>query len=85
MNQRLPSSELSEWMAWSEIEPFGEFAESLQLAKIGCMIVNTIRGLIGAEPLAVSEFLVKTDPPEPMESSQMNAALASNPFFRKVE
>jgi hypothetical protein len=42
--QSLDSKELTEWMAYEQIEPFGQSMENWRMAMICCTIANCHRG-----------------------------------------
>lgn len=81
----MSSSELSEWMAFEQIEPFESERQDLRIAILGQRIVNTVRGLFGLSPLPFDEFMLNLEPSESMTNDQIWAALERHPFFTKIE
>jgi len=53
---RIDSAELSEWMGFYSIEPFGEERADLRSAIIACTMANAWRGK-NQRPFKVSDFI----------------------------
>jgi len=56
--QRISSKELTEWMAFEQLEPFGPFANNYNSAMIASMIANVFSDgkTIRPQDLALGEF-----------------------------
>jgi hypothetical protein len=54
----MPSSELSEWMAFYEMEPFGPTRDNIHSAMICSLLHSAFRGK-RQEPMSVSDFMLK--------------------------
>jgi hypothetical protein len=59
----LDSQELTEWMAYYQIAPFGEFRRDLQAGVIASTSANIHRGE-NTKPYLPSDFLLFPDKPE---------------------
>jgi len=77
MLARVDSRELSEWMAYSSIEPIGEYRMDLRFAMLACTIVNIIKGATGAKgkPSKIEDFMLKFDPPKQQSMDNMKTRL----------
>jgi hypothetical protein len=75
LQERMSSAEFAEWIAFSQIEPFGFEAEFLGHAQTAAVIANANRGK-DAQPLKVKDFMPKTTTPEPQTAEQMAATAA---------
>ena len=52
------SQSLAEWMAYSQVEPFGEFRQDLRIAMLWCILANVNRDTKKhPKPYTVSDFL----------------------------
>lgn len=54
----MSSAEFTEWMAYAQIEPFGEQATQYQLAQIAAAIYNVNRDPRKTRPIKAEEFMV---------------------------
>ena len=77
MLSRLDSRELSEWMAYSSIEPIGEYRNDLRFAMLTCTVTNLFKGAVGHKGKAskLDDFLLKFDPPKQQAANDMKAIL----------
>jgi len=73
----MPATELSEWIAFASIEPFGEAREDLRAALICCTIANYIKAANGSKskPCKIEDFMLKFDPPEQQSTENMKTML----------
>jgi len=62
---RMDSRELSEWMAYEQIEPFGERRADLRSAIIACVIANAWRSP-NRPPFRVQDFMPFEQGSEPI-------------------
>ena len=53
----ISSKELSEWIAFSNIEPFGEFRADIRAAMIACVMANSWRGS-NQPAFKISDFMI---------------------------
>ena len=77
--QRMSSSELSEWRAYYEIEPFGEERADLRAGTIASPLVNMWKGKKGARTKP-SDWIMKFGallPQDPEEMKMLLKALAA--------
>ena len=74
MLARISSRELSEWQAFNELEPFGEFSQEYRAGLIASMVANTARDeKKQPEPFQPVDFMragykgdpEQVEPPEP--------------------
>lgn len=64
---RIDSRELSEWMAYYELNPFGTVRDDLQAGIIASTIANVNRGK-SDKPFAPADFMPYTDRPQQTEA-----------------
>lgn len=57
---RVNSEELSEWMAFNKIEPFGYERDDMRFAILTCVIANCNRSS-KQRPFKISDFMLKFD------------------------
>lgn len=81
--EQLDSKELSEWIAFSKLEPFGEEREDLRTALICCTIANVNRDpKKKPTPFEVSDFMPKfEDDKEPDWQNQLEKVKMLNMAF----
>lgn len=73
---RVSSLELSEWRAYSQVEPFGEERADMRAALVAQTMANLWRGK-NTNPFTLEDFMLKFEPePEPMTPDQMMRAFA---------
>ena len=71
MLARMDSFELTEWMAYSEVEPFGAERDNLHAAIVASTIANVNRGK-NSKSFSPQEFMLHTEKPkEPDVDSQI--------------
>jgi len=68
---RIDSRELSEWMAFYSIEPFGELRADMRAA----MVAFHIAAGAGAKDIKIEDFLLKFDPPKQQSLEEIKAVL----------
>ena len=68
--RRVTASELSEWMAYAELEPFGQEREDLRAGMISSPLVNLWiqKGHTLTKP---SDWVLNFEPKEPMTGEQL--------------
>lgn len=76
--EQLDSVQISEWMAYANIEPFGSLAEDLRLGQTTAMIGNTHLKK-GAKPFKAQDFSLcsswRKDPGSPQTLSEQKAVM----------
>ncbi len=72
----MSSRELSEWEAFSRLEPFGEDRADFRAAMICCTMANAWRGK-GDPAFKPQDFMpfLEVDPPEPQDPEDMKRVL----------
>ena len=70
----MDSKELTEWQAFSTIEPFGEERQDLRSAMIACTIANANRGP-KTPAYKLEAFMLKFEPPKQQSTDDMKAML----------
>jgi len=73
---RIDSKELTEWMAWYSVEPFGEARADLRSAIVACVIHNT-QCTKKSQMKKVNDFMPKFGPPQQMDWRDMKKVLKS--------
>lgn len=63
MLRRMPSALLNEWMAFDEMEPFGEQRGDLRSALVAMTVANAQRGP-KQKPFKLEDFLLRFEPVE---------------------
>lgn len=63
MLRAMPAALLSEWMAFDELEPFGEQRGDLRSALVAMTVANAQRGP-KQKPFTIQDFLLKFEPAE---------------------
>ena len=81
MLTRMSSRELSEWMAYATLEPFGEERADLRAGIVASTVANVHRGK-GDKPIPPTDFLPKfweeepdDEPPEALPPEEIAAKL----------
>lgn len=69
--QRISSKELTEWMAFYSIEPFGEVRADMRAA----LIAHTVAAGAGAKKIKLEDFMLKFEPQEQMSNEQIKGVL----------
>jgi hypothetical protein len=73
----ISSEELTEWMAYAELEPFGEERADLRSATVAAVIANANRDRKKRpQPYKVSDFMPKFDRQEQTEEDMLAVAEA---------
>lgn len=60
IDRRMPSSELTEWMAFYELEPFGPRRDNIHTGQIASLLYNANRRK-NTPALTVSDFMLKDE------------------------
>jgi len=84
LKERLSSSELTEWMAYFSLEPFGYELDNYRTGVIAATIANTTPGI--KKTYKPSDFFpqeMKTDTPDVMEEKVKMLAKVMNSKRRK--
>jgi hypothetical protein len=82
----MSGAELTEWMAFYSIEPFGAEAPYIMSAQIAAAIVNTHRDPKKGKPLKTEEFVPKYDRPcQTPEQAYGMATFAAATLGGKIE
>lgn len=71
---RIDSRELSEWMAFYKLEPWGDERADLRIAILASLYANANRKK-GQAPFKPSDFIPRFEPPEEQPPEQMKAFL----------
>jgi len=74
--RRMDSAELTEWMAFYSVEPFGDARGDIQAAIVAATMANCWRGK-DKTPYKLSEFLPKFDPPKQQTADDMKKILGA--------
>jgi hypothetical protein len=72
---RLDSRELSEWIAYYNLDPFGEARADYRAAMLACLTANINRGK--HEPFKISDFMPNFEPKKPQTMEEMKRILMS--------
>lgn len=72
----MDSHELTEWMAYYTVEPFGEYRDDLRIAAMTCTMANMWRGK-NTKAFKLDDFVLKFDPPPKQSASEMKTVLKS--------
>ncbi len=77
MLHQMPSTELSEWIAFASIEPIGEARADMRMAMMCCTFANYFKASQGSKtpPLKLEDFLFKFDPPKQQSDDHMKMIL----------
>lgn len=76
LQRRMSSAEFSEWMAYAQIEPFGEERADLRMAILATIIANANRDpKLRPEPFEVSDFMPNFEKPEMMSKEDALMAI----------
>jgi len=67
----ITSYELSEWMAFYSIEPFGEVRADRRAAMIACYVAASA----GAKDVKLEDFMLNFDPPKQMSADEIKGVL----------
>jgi len=72
--ERVDSREISEWMAFAKVEPFGEERADIRSAIIACTMANMWLGK-NQKPYKITDFMPKFEPDEPQSTADMDKIL----------
>lgn len=78
---RIDSRELSEWMAYYTLEPFGESRGDLRIAMLTSLMANVNRGK-GQRPFKVQDFMPYAEKEEKSEVEELKDFLRRNTSVR---
>ena len=81
---RVGSDEITEWMAFYQIEPFGEMRADLRSGVIASTFANANRAK-HARPFKPEDFMPFADRPEPQDEARMNVARFKAMLAHKVK
>ena len=73
---RIDSHELSEWLAYYQIEPFGETRADMRAALIAMIMANIYRKK-NQPPFNLGDFMFKFEPSKPQSVEEMKAICKS--------
>ena len=71
MLSSMSSREITEWMAWYSIEPFGEVRSDMRAA----MIAGYVAAGAGAKNIKLEDFMLNFEPPKVMSPEEMKDVL----------
>ena len=66
--------ELAEWLAFYNLEPFGEHRADIRSGIVACVFANAHRGK-NKSAFKVEDFMPKFDPPKQMSIDEINGVL----------
>ena len=72
MLERIDSRELTEWMAYAQVEPFGEERADLRAGIVASTIANVWRSS-GQKVLKPSDFMPKFEPQRQLTNDELAA------------
>lgn len=72
--ERNTSRELAEWIAYAQIEPFGEERADLRIALLTCYLLMPYWKQ-GAAPPKLADFMLKFEAPEAQTMEEMKAVM----------
>jgi hypothetical protein len=84
--QRMGSDELSEWMAFYQLEPFGDYRADYRSGVVASTFANAHRAK-DAGPFRPEDFMPFLDKPkatQPQDETQLNVARFKAMFAHKV-
>jgi len=70
----MSSYEFSEWIAYAQIEPFGEYRDDLRSALIASVMANAWRGS-KSKPYKIKDFLLNFEPPKQQSWQEMKSII----------
>ena len=73
MLSKMDSREISEWMAYYSMDPFGEVRADYRMAMLACLTANINRG--NGQPFKVSDFMPEFGPKKQQTVQEMKALL----------
>ena len=81
--QRIGSDEITEWMAFYQLEPFGDMRADLRSGVIASTFANANRTK-HARPFTPEDFMPFIDRPEPIDEARLNVARLKSMFAHRV-
>ena len=81
---RMGSDELTEWMAFYQLEPFGDFRADYRSGVIASTFANAHRAQ-NTSPFRVEDFMPFLDKPAPKDDSSVNVARFKAMFAHRVK
>jgi hypothetical protein len=76
----MPAWLLSEWLAYAELEPFGEFRDDVRAAIIASTVANMLRGR-KQKAFSISDFMLKFDEPKKQQKDWRVMKAQMRAFF----
>lgn len=80
---RFGADELTEWLAFYQIEPFGDYRADVRSGVVAATFANANRGK-DAKPFTPEDFMPFVERPEPVNDPKTNAAMLRSLFAHKV-
>jgi hypothetical protein len=72
----ISGKQLTEWIAYAELEPFGEWRADLRIAILASLIANANRDQkLKPTPFEISDFMPQFEKKEPMSEEDAIAAM----------
>jgi hypothetical protein len=81
--QRIGSDEITEWMAFYQMEPFGDMRADLRSGVIASTFANANRTK-HTRPFTPEDFMPFVDRPEPIDETRKNAAFLNVARFKSM-
>jgi hypothetical protein len=81
---RVGSDELTEWMAFYQLEPFGEMRADLRSGVVAATFANAYRTK-DARPFTPEDFMPYIERSAPKDDSRLNVARFKAMFAQKVK
>lgn len=75
MLSKMDSREISEWMAYYSMDPFGEVRADYRMAMLCCLTANINRGK--GQPSKISDYMPEFGPKKPQTMEEMKTILMS--------
>jgi hypothetical protein len=82
--QRIGSDEITEWMAFYQLEPFGDMRADLRSGVIASTFANANRTK-HTRPFTPEDFMPFVDRPEPIDEARLNVARFKSMFAHRVK
>ena len=81
---RIESDELTEWMAFYQLEPFGDMRADLRSGVVAATFANANRSK-NAKAFTPEDFMPYVDRPEPQVDTRLNVIKFKTMFAHKVK
>ena len=81
--QRIGSDEITKWMAFYQMEPFGDMRADLRSGVIASTFANANRTK-HTRPFTPEDFMPFVDRPEPIDEARKNAAFLNVARFKSM-